>query len=213
MQRHGFVRTFCAIVALALLGTGAAQAQSVLFDFDAGPVHAPLPLDQVAGGITGHFTATGEGYAIQPADTLGFTPIGFAGNCIYPSSVFPADLLIAFDHDLTDISLLYAPEEYTTDSSATLRITAYLGANLVGTNTATAAVPGTWPSATLAFTSAQPFDNVVVHYDAPPPTGGDYGPIFMVDDVLVTPAVVPEPGAAAATAAMFAALGLARRAR
>ena len=201
-------------VALALgfacLGTDAV-GQGVLFDFDAGPVHAPLPVDQMAGGITAHLSSTGAGgYAIQPADSLGFTPVGFAGNCVYPSAVYAADLLIAFDRELTAISLLYAPEEYATDTSATLRITAYLGAALVGTNTATAE-PGTWPSATLAFAGAQPFDNVVVHYDSPPPTGGDYGPIFMVDNVLVTPA--PEPSAVASGAAGLCAVAAVRGAR
>jgi hypothetical protein len=39
----------------------------------------------------------------------------------------------------------------------------------------------------LSFNSTQPFDNIVIHYDAPPPTGGDYGPIFMADNLVVTP--------------------------
>ena len=80
---------------------------------------------------------------------------------------------------------MYAPEEYDTDSSCTMRITAYLGATFVGTNTYRIPVPGTWPTGTLSFSSTQPFDNVVIHYDAPPVTGGDYGPIFMADNLTV----------------------------
>jgi hypothetical protein len=87
---------------------------------------------------------------------------------------------------------LYAPEEYATDSSATMRVTAYMNGVLVGTNTAMADPPGTWPTATLSFSSVQSFNSVVVHYDAPPITGGDYGPIFMADNMYVT-AAVPEP--------------------
>jgi hypothetical protein len=34
----------------------------------------------------------------------------------------------------------------------------------------------------------------VVHYDSPPPTGGDFGTIFMADNMIVTASVVPEPG-------------------
>jgi hypothetical protein len=66
-------------------------------------------------------------------------------------------------------------------------MTAYLGANYVGTNTYQIPNPGTWPSGILSLSSISPFDNIVIHYDAPPPTGGDYGPIFMVDNLVVTP--------------------------
>src|SRR5512140_1742544 len=62
-----------------------AQAQAVLFDFDSAPVSATLPITLTVGGITAHFSATGDGYSIQPANTMGFTPAGFTGNCIYPS--------------------------------------------------------------------------------------------------------------------------------
>jgi len=37
-------------------------------------------------------------------------------------------------------------------------------------------------------------DSVVVRYDAPPPPGGDYGPVFMADNMIVTAAdTTPEP--------------------
>jgi hypothetical protein len=204
------VASMALVLGLTLLG-GPARGTSVLFDFDGGPLHAGTPLTQVAGSVTAQFTATGSGYSIQEANVLGFTPAGFSGYVLYPNSVFASDLTISFDQGLTDISLLYAPEEYATDSSATLRITAYLGSTLVGTNTATADPPGTWPTATLAFSSSQPFDRVVVHYDAPPPTGGDYGPVFMVDDVAVSP--IPEPASLAATGVGLALLGWIRTRR
>jgi len=38
-----------------------------------------------------------------------------------------------------------------------------------------------------AFSSTQGFDNVVIHYDARPACQ-DYGPIFMADNMTVTPA-------------------------
>jgi hypothetical protein len=80
-----------------------------------------LPLDQISGGITAHFTADAAGYSIQRADALGFTPAGFSGYCLYPNSVFKSDLFISFSQPLKDIGLLYAPEEYATDSSCTMR--------------------------------------------------------------------------------------------
>jgi hypothetical protein len=172
-----------------------ALAQAVTFDFDNAPIRAPLPVTLVTGGITGQFSSSTPiyNYSIQAADVLGFTPVGFSGLCIYPSSVFKSDLLVSFDQPLIGASLMYAPEEYATDTSCTMRITGFLGATQVATNTyrIVSDQPGTWPTGVLSLNSAQPFDHLVIHYELPPPTGGDYGPIFMVDNFVVTP--VPEP--------------------
>ncbi len=149
-----------------------------------------MPGAYTVGGITAHFSATGQGFSIQAADTLGFIPTNFFGLCISPNSTSAADLLVSFSTALTDFSILYAPEEYACDSSATLHVTAYQDGTLVGTAT-TNAQPGTWPTETLRFTSAQAFNQVVVHYAAPPPTGGDWGPIFMADNMAITPALAP----------------------
>ena len=166
------------------------EAQTILFDFDNAPPHAPLPLSLTVSGVSAQLSATGQGFSIQPANVLGFTPVGFAGNCIYPSSIYAADLLISFSAPLIDFSILYAPEEYACDSSATMRVTAYLNGTLVGT-CVTNAQAGTWPTETLRFSSAQTFNSVVVHYDKAPVTGGDWGPIFMADNMRVTPAPTP----------------------
>jgi hypothetical protein len=175
------------LIVLTCLLIVRAQAQSVLFDFANAPQYTPLPVNLTVGGITAHFSATGQGYSIQLYNCQGLSPVGFSGLCIYPSSVYAADLNVDFSTPLTDFSILYAPEEYACDSSATMRVTAYLNGALVGTTT-TNAQAGTWPSETLQFSSAQTFNKVVVHYDAPPATGGDYGPVFMADNMAVTPA-------------------------
>jgi len=177
---------------LGLLVTEA-SAQMVLFDFDNAPLHSPLPLDLTVDGIRAHLSSGSPlyNYSVQQADVLGFTPAGFSGNCIYPGSVFQSDLLIAFDQPLQRIAIMYAPEEYATDSSCTMRLTAYSGPNVVGTTTTIIDPPGTWPTGTLSLSTALSFDNVVIHYDHAPVTGGDYGPIFMADNLAVAP--VPEP--------------------
>jgi hypothetical protein len=193
----------------SILACSQAHAASVLFDFDNAPLHSPLPLDLTVAGITAHFSANGQGYSIQEANALGFTPVGFAGRSIYPNSVFAADLFVSFSQPLTEFSILYAPEEYATDSSARMRVTAFMNGSLVGTNTATADPPGTWPTATLSFSSAQTFNSVVVHYDAAPPTGGDYGPIFMADNMAVT--AVPLPASFGVFLTSLGLLGLASR--
>jgi hypothetical protein len=175
-----------------------AQAGSVLFTFDNVSPHTPLPIDVTVAGLTAHLSATGDGFSIQQLGigTNGIMPVGFSGNCIFPSSINSSDLLVGFSQSLTDFSILFATGEIATDSAATMRVTAYMNGALVGTNTATANPPFTWPSGTLSFSSAQSFNSVVVHYDSPPPTGGDFTPIFMADNMIVTtagPSVVPEP--------------------
>ncbi len=161
-------------------------SQAVLFDFDNAPVHTSLPIYQTAGGITAHLSATGQGYSIQYANVLGFTPPGFAGLIIYPNSIFLADLLIRFDHTLTDFSIMYACQELGCDDAATMKVTAYMNGSYVGFSTRTATFPGTWPVDTLSCHFQQGFDSVVVHYASPPPTCQDYGTIFMADNMRVT---------------------------
>lgn len=178
---------FALLVLLGALLPAASWAE--VFDFDSAPIHAPLPIDQTVGAITAHFSATGEGFSIQPANEMGFTPIGFGGLCIYPSGINASDLLIGFNVALSDFSILYAPQELGCDDSAIMRVTAYLGGVLVGTATTTASPPGTWPTGTLSFGSPLGFDQVVVHYDQPP-LCTDHGPIFMADNMTVTQASV-----------------------
>ena len=167
------------------------HAQSVLFDFDSASVGSALPLDQTVGSITAHISATGAGFSIQAVGTLGIAPAGMSGNYLYPDSVFPADLLIGFSARMVDFSILIAPYELACDSSATLRVTGYVGAVTVGTNTISASAPGTWPTSDLTLSAPGGFDRVVVHYDAIPPVGCDYAPIFFADNMQVTPQ--PDP--------------------
>jgi hypothetical protein len=175
-------------LAAALLSS--VSAQTVLFDFDNLAAHSPLPISVTQSGITALLSGTGDGFSIQAANVMGFTPAGFSGNCIYPSSVFAADLRIGFSQNITAFAILYAPEEYACDSSATMRATAYSNGVAVATAT-TNAVAGTWPTEILRVGAPQGFDSVVVHYDASPITGGDWGPIFMADNMEVTPALIP----------------------
>lgn len=172
-----------------------ASAQTVLFNFDNVPAYTPLPITVTQSSITAHFTTTGYGYSIQNSNVLGFIPKGFAGNCIYPSSVYLTDLYINFDQTITYFSILYACQELACDDAATMRVTAYIKGSYVGTNTKTAAHPGTWPSDTLTCSFPQGFDSVVVHYDKRPPTCQDYGVIFMADNMRVTAAACVPPTA------------------
>lgn len=196
--------SFPAAAARTLVANFVTSRPSVLFDLENAPLHTSLPVDISAGGIDAHLSATAGGFSIQPADTLGLTPFGFAGRCIYPNTVFPADLLVSFSRPLTGFSILYAPQELGCDDSATMRVTAFMDDAPVGTATATVPVPGTYPTGTLSITTALPFNRVVVHYDAAPPTCRDYGRIFLADNMIVIPsacadaAVTRQPGPASA---------------
>ena len=187
---------FLALVALCTPAVGA----SVLFDFNSGPQFTSVPLDLTVGGITAHLSATGQGFSIQnTAQVIGVLPSGFSSLGLTPNSVFGADLLVSFPNEVvTDFSIMVAPQELATDTTATLRVTAFMNGNLVGTNTSAATGDTfTWPSSTLSFSSGQGFNSVVIHYASPPPTGGDYGVIFVADNMNVTATVVPEPGSLA----------------
>ena len=124
-------------------------------------------------------------------------PGGFSGRFIYPSGINAADFLVSFSTPLTDFSILYASQELACDSSATMRVTAYMNGTLVATATTNATwnCTCTWTAQILPISSASPFNSVVVHYDAPPlPSPNpcqDYGVIFLADNMTVTPAPPP----------------------
>lgn len=168
----------------------AAPAQTIVFDFDSAPLHTSLPISLSSGGFTIQVAATGQGFSVQRADVMGFTPAGFSGACLYPNSVFPADLEFRFSAPVSSASILYAPQELGCDTSATLRLNAWIDGVPVGSTTTNAQSPGTWPSQTLSFVSATTFNRMVIHYDARPACS-DYGPIFMADNLEVLPAVAP----------------------
>jgi flagellar hook capping protein FlgD len=160
---------------------------AVTFDFDGGPVATSLPLDWTVNQLTGHFTGN---FAVQQVGTVGISPIGFSGLCLWPNSVFASDLVITFSETLTDLAILVATADNVCDISARMRVTAYMGATFVGTNTV---VPpqGAYPSATLGIVAPAGFDRAVVHWDAPGSVCQDYAPIFFADVLTVTRATPP----------------------
>ena len=186
--KSGLILRACKALLCFILVTKVSTSftQDVLFDFDNAPLYTSLPITQVAGGITAHLAATGQGYSIQNANVLGFTPPGFAGHILYPNSIYLSDIRIRFDQIISDFSIMYSCQELGCDDAATMRMTAYLYGTFVGTNTKVAANPGTWPVDTLRGTFPQGFDSVVVHYASPPPTCQDYGTIYMADNMRVT---------------------------
>jgi hypothetical protein len=185
------MRALCLTLTMCICGA-AATAQPVLFDFDNAPLRTPLPITLTVGGITAHMSADPwyYNYSVQSADVLGFTPVGFAGRCIYPNAVFKCDLLASFSVPIQEFSILYAVQDLYCDSAATMRVTVYMDDAFVATTTFVGNNDAYWPTSTLAISTSEPFNKAVVHYETPPACG-DWGPIFMADNMRVTPAPAP----------------------
>ena len=190
-DRAAALRLWGAAWVAAAAACAPASAQTVLFDFDNAPLHSSLPVTVSSGGLQATLSATGQGFSIQYANALGFTPVGFGGLCVYPNSVFPADLVVDFSATVSGFSIMFAPQELGCDDTARMRATAYLNGVLVGSNVGYASPPGTWPTGTLTYTNAAGFNRVVVHYDLRPPTCQDWGPIFLADNMTATPGGAP----------------------
>lgn len=182
------IHTFPAQYDLWLTAFFDSAPDAVTYDFDAGPVGTSLPLDFTVNGLTAHFEG---GYSIQPVGTLGITPVGFSGLCLFPNSVFRSDLLIGFSEIVKDFSVLFATQDIACNNAATMRVTAYLGTTLVGTTTIAGPPDMTYPSGTLFIADTNGFDNVVVHWEAPGLGCQNYGPIFLADNVTVTRSIDP----------------------
>lgn len=182
------VYTFTAAQNVALVAEFVPDTRTAVYTFDDAPSHTSFPLDLASMGQSAHLTG---GYSIQPANTLGFTPAGFGGLCVYPNSVFLSDLTVSFATPVTHFSIMYSPAEIGCDDSARLRATGSMNGVFIATNTTTSPAPGTWPTGTLTLTSDQPFNSVVVHYDAHPPTCQDWGPEFLADNMIVVMAAAP----------------------
>jgi hypothetical protein len=192
----------------------ACSAQSaVLFDFETG-MGATTTFNQTVDGLKAIFSSSTPplNYYIQPATTItGFpAPVGFTGNALVPTqSSLASDLLISFDHPLSDISIMYAVDNVNANGNPTLRLTAYSGLTWVGDTTATSTMGGTWPSATLALSPVGMFDNVVIHFDSTTATE-NFNPVFMIDNLLAITAV-PEPVSAVGVGAGLCVLALLSR--
>ena len=107
-----------------LATTCTTAAQTVLFNFDNAPAYTPLPITLTESAITAHFNTTGQGLFHPECQCAGLYAKGFAGNCIYPNSIYLTDLYINFDQAVTYFSILYACQELGCDDAATMRVTA-----------------------------------------------------------------------------------------
>ena len=198
-----------------------AEASIVTFDFDTGtpptsdPRVFPLTgLPQTSGGLTANFIpefapSSTAGFSIQNASTTFFVLSQFSGNYIYPNSLTPGSLDIAFSQNVDSISLTFATAdlEAEADTPATVLLSAYESskASFVGSASAHGAYIGdTWPEGTLSLSSLTPFNLVEISIPLPASTAD-----FFLDNVTVsTPNTVPLPAALPLFATGLGGLGL-----
>ena len=193
------MKTLVSAVAFALALSSQANATPVLFDFDTGSpalsAGETIPLSQTSGGLTAQFSPQPfmGGFSIQNAGTTFFTLSQLPGNYIYPDSLSPGYLDIAFSQNITDISLTFATADIDIETPTTVSLNAYETASMVGSASAHGAYIGdTFPEGVLSFSSAQPFDMVQIFIPFQSQGSSD----FFVDNIVVTTAsavAVPEP--------------------
>ncbi len=183
--------TFTASANRTLVANFVADPASVTFDFDTGtPVLSggmATPLDQSAGGLTAHFSATNDpAFSVGAVASSGWFVSRFSGKYLTPT--LPGGALdIAFSRLVTSVSLTFASMDFQEILTPTsIQLEAFLDSTAspaVGTATAQGAyVPGdSMPMGRLTLDSAAPFNVVRVHL-LPAPAGANE---FMLDNVSV----------------------------
>lgn len=177
----------------------AAPATTVTFDFDTGTPRLStgqgLPLDQVSGGVSAHFsspTIGAGGFSVQSDATTQFRLSQFSGNYLYPNSVSSPALDIQLDQPATGITFPFATADFQqVEIPTTIQLSAYAdatGGAPVGVATAHGEYAGdTMPMGTLTFVSATPFTLVEITIPYAPLAASG----FLVDSITVTTTSVP----------------------
>jgi len=186
------------IKAAALLAFSAAPLQAaIVFNFEA-DTGKSTPFTDTVGGLSATFSNSGGvgGFTVGPNFLS-----SLSGNILFdpgPASLNNLPLTIAFSAPQTNISLLFATNSV---SPVPLLLSAFMGATLVGTATASGVVPPafSFPEGMLAF-GGPAFDSVVLT---------SFAPDFAIDNVTV--GAVPEP--ASLSLAVLGLLALAARRR
>ena len=181
-------RLFPVLVAISLHFSLPAYAQSVSFDFDSATpaltMGQTVPFDQTMGGVTAHFRDSTGDFSVQNSDSTSLTLSLFTGNYLLPNSVGDV-LVVEFSQPLTNISLDFATAEQTAfDNPTPIRLVAYTNSTStppVGSTTLAGTYVGvdTFPSGTLTFSSAIPFNAVTLNIEP----GGAAG--FLVDNINI----------------------------
>ena len=167
------------------------EPQTGIFDFDTGfPAVGPtqgMPSSQSNNAVTAYFSTVAGGWSVQDAHTsvIGATP-NLSGNFLYPST-WGSTFAIQFDSPVTNLAFDFMTGDVSSEynTATTARVTAYTNSTAtpaVGSGTAQGQwISGAYPEGHLNFSSATPFNIVVVDY-AP---GGIVSDLMFVDNIVV----------------------------
>ncbi len=146
---------------------------TVTFDLDSGdpPPIATMtmtPFDNAKAGVVAHFAGADglSAYSLQSDATISWShQVRLTGNYLWPNSIYRNNLEVTFDRRVTSVSLDFATEEMEAwaDTPSPLVLTAYLNDTPVGGAQAAGAYGATtYPEGFLLFTSAAPFNRIVL---------------------------------------------------
>jgi hypothetical protein len=164
--------------------------QTAIFDFDTGwPPVGPaqgMPSSQSNNAVTASFSTVSGGWSVQDAHTsaIGATP-NLSGNFLYPST-WGSTFKIQFDSPITNLAFDFMTGDVSSEynTATAVRVTAYTNSTAtpaVGSGTAQGQwISGAYPQGHLNFSSATPFNVVVV----------DYAPVGVVSDLIFVDNIV-----------------------
>lgn len=190
-----------ALVVLSVAAAAPLAAQSVTFDLDSGvPALVSgvnLPVQQTTAGLTARFAAApgSGGFSVQDQGTTGYVLSLFSGHYLLANGLGTNTLDITFTRPVTSVALAFATADFQqVETPTTVLLTAYAtaaGTAQVGTATAHGTYASdTMPMGTISFDSGgAPFEMVEVSIPFQP-LGSS---IFLVDNVVVAPAVLNRP--------------------
>ncbi len=166
------------------------------FDFDTGApalaLHSAVPFNQTVGGLTASFTSpNAQPPTVETAASMGYVLSKFSGNFIAPSAAADTVVEVHFDMPVSGVAFDFATVEdpnvavgsnihlVATDTTGTAPVT--VGSALAHGST----VAGdSFPSGTLTFNSATPFDTIRIELAAFP-NGAQK---LLVDNLVVSTA-------------------------
>lgn len=186
--------TFTASASRNLVASFAGAGVTSVFNFDPGnpavSAHQGLPGFQVDNGLTAYFSAPLGAYSVQQYVFYTWIPASFSGLFLLPNT-WGSTLQLQFDQAITNFSFCFATDDLAADvdTPSLVQISAYTnsGATPLGSVSGRGAwSSGSYPEGTLTFSSATPFNRVLLSIPS-----GQTASLLFVDNLVAQRAPPP----------------------